>query len=111
MMALLLSGLWEAEPVGYRLALVVWVAAWAQWLCLALDYQVYTLPKALVSQVVVVERVAHRVSVAARVVLAQAVYRLAQVACRLALVELPAVLVEVSGTWKRHNLGRTPGRV
>ena len=56
------------------------------------------------SQVVVVERVAHRVSVAARVALAQEVYG-------LALVESPVVLVEVSGTWKHHNLGRTPGQV
>ena len=75
-----------------------------QWLYLALDYQAYTSPKALVSQVVVVERVAHRVLVAARVALAQAVYRLAP-------VESPVVLAEVSGTWKRHNLDRTPDRV
>src|SRR5438132_11095499 len=110
MMAILLSGLWEAEPVVYKLALVALVAAWVQWLCLVLDYQVYTLPKALVSQVVVVERVAHRVSVAARVALAQAVYRSVQVVCSLALVESPAVLVALSGSWKRHNLGRTPAR-
>ena len=111
MTPLLLSGLWEAEPVGYILALVAWVAAWVQWLCLALDYQVYTLPKALVSRVVVVERVARSVLVVAQVALAQAVYRSVQVVYRLTLVESPVVLAEVSGTWKRHNLGRTPGRV
>ena len=75
MMAILLCGLWEAEQVGYRLALVAWVVAWVQWLCLALDCQVYTSPKALVSQVVVVERVARRVVIAALVALAQVVYR------------------------------------
>ena len=55
------------------------------------------------SRVVVVERVARRVSVAARVVLAQVAYR-------LVLLESPAVLVEVSGMWRRHKLGRMPGR-
>ena len=79
MMAILLSGLWEAEPVVYILALVALVAAWVQWWCLALDYQVHTSPWALVLQVVVVERVARRVSVAAQVALAQAVYRSALV--------------------------------
>ena len=77
MMAILLSGLWEAELVVYKLALVALVAAWVQWLCLVLDYQVYTLPRALVSQMVVLVWVAHKVSVAARAALAQVVYRLA----------------------------------
>ena len=61
-------------------------------------------PWAVALQVVVVVWVARMVSVAVRVVLAQAVYRLVR-------VELPAALVEVSGMWKRHNLGRMPGRV
>ena len=77
MMAILLSGLWEAEPVVYILALMALVVAWVQWLCLASDCQVYMSPKALVSRVVVVERVARRVSVAARVALVQVVCRLA----------------------------------
>ena len=103
MMAILLSGLWEAEQVVCILALVVLEAAWVQW-CLALDCQEYKSPKALVSQVVVVERVARRVVVAARVALAQVV-------CMLALVESPVVLAVVSGMWKRRNLDRMPGRV
>ena len=61
-------------------------------------------PWVAVLQAVVVVWVARRVSVAVQVVLAQAVYR-------LVLVELPAVLVEVSGMWKRRNSGRTPGQV
>ena len=108
MMAILLSGLWEAGSVEYRLALM---AAWVQWLCLALVDQVYKSPKALVSRVVVVERVAHRFAVAERVAWVQAACRSVRVACRLAPVESPAVLVVVPGTWRRHNLGRTPGRV
>ena len=61
-------------------------------------------PWVAVLQAVVVVWVARRVSVAVLVVLAQVVYRLVQ-------VELPAVLVVVSGMWKRHNLGRMPDRV
>ena len=90
--------------MAYILALVALVAAWARRWCLVLDYQEYKSPKALVSPVVVVERVARMVLVAERVVLALVV-------CRLALVESPVVFAAVAGTWMRRNLGRTPGAV
>ena len=95
---------------------VALVAALAQWLYLVSECQAHMSPWALASQVVVLVWVARMVSVAALVALAQAVYRSVQVlsaVCRLALalVELPVVLVEVSGMWKSHNLGRMRGRV
>ena len=98
----------------YRLAFLAWVAALASRSCLPSECQAHMSPWALALQAAVLEWVVRKASVVALVVLAQAVYRSVQVlsaVCRLALVESPAVLVVVPGMWKRHNLGRMPGRV
>lgn len=79
----------------YRLAFEAWAAVWV--LCLVLVCLVRRSPWASVQQVVVVELVARRVSVVALAVLAPVVYK--------------SVLVVVSETLMRHNLGRMSGRV